>query len=67
MSWWKLIIALLRRYSLDTSLDLTAIYDLAKAGIHDWFNSVVHGEAFSPDLPFDELQAACQDAEEALL
>ena len=36
--------------------------NLAKAGIHDWFNSVVHGEAFSPDLPFDELRAACKAA-----
>ena len=35
---------------------------LAKAGIHDWFNSVVHGESFSPDLPFDELRVLCKMA-----
>jgi DNA polymerase family A len=33
---------------------------LAKCGIHDWFNGVVHGESFSPDLPFDELKAQCK-------
>ena len=35
---------------------------LAKCGIHDWFNAVVHGEGFSPDLPFDELKALCKEA-----
>jgi DNA polymerase family A len=36
--------------------------NLAKAGIHDWFNAVVHGEGFSPDLPFDKLRALCKAA-----
>lgn len=35
---------------------------LAKCGIHDWFNGVVHGEAFSPDLPHDELRKLCKAA-----
>jgi hypothetical protein len=33
--------------------------NLAKAGIHDWFNAVVHDGGFSPDLPYDELRAQC--------
>ena len=36
--------------------------NLAKAGIHDFFNSVVHGEAIDPNLPFEELRVACQAA-----
>jgi DNA polymerase family A/HNH endonuclease len=35
---------------------------LAKCGIHDWFNAVVHGEGFSSDLPFDELRSLCKAA-----
>ena len=38
------------------------LINLAKAGIHDWFNAVIHNEPFSPDLPFDELKALCKAA-----
>jgi hypothetical protein len=38
------------------------LINLAKAGIHDWFNAVVHNEPFSPDLPFAELKALCKAA-----
>jgi DNA polymerase family A len=36
--------------------------NLARAGIHDWFNSVVHNESFSSELPFPELKAQCKAA-----
>jgi hypothetical protein len=36
--------------------------NLAKAGIHDWFNSVVHGETIDETLPFDQLRTACKAA-----
>jgi hypothetical protein len=36
--------------------------NLAKAGVHDWFNSLMHGEGFSPDLPLDELKVLCKAA-----
>lgn len=37
---------------------------LAKAGIHDWFNSVVHGEHISLYLDYQGLRAACKAAKQ---
>jgi hypothetical protein len=35
---------------------------LAKCGIHDWFNSVVHGEPISLDTDIETLRASCRAA-----
>ena len=35
---------------------------LARSGIHDWFNSVVHGDPISLELQGEALRVACRDA-----